>query len=884
MLSPDSVSDRFLLSKSMNHLRHTFLAAMLTAASVAGSFPLRAQTPFSGTFNLSGGGNDVLAFPYNGAPIGNVTVSDLVKSGNSTSSTGNFRRNNWPLGATNGSNTFNGTIDLSKFIEFSLTAEDDFLLDLTSITFGIGRSGTGPRQWEWRSSVDAFAAPITAFSTINSGLSLHSGIITNPDENSSWTGNVLDLSGASFQNLPTITFRLYGYNAEGTAGTGGLQGNLSFAGTVKPGGLFTGATWTGTGGGGIWQAGETGQFESPYNNNLDQAVRFEGLGETVTVIGLVQASTLEILSDGYLLSSGTIELGEGKITVASGMQATIASVLAGEAGLTKLGSGELILTGANTFNGTVNLGVGTLRASGDESFGNPNNALEFAGGRLDLTDDLILSSSRGVSGSGTIFIPAGKTLTSAGNFSMSGLTLAGSGVLHLSGSSQGVGSLSVLQPAVLQGADYVALTGLHASGLNGTFSVNSDLDLSGGGNRVFDVGPNAIVALNGADIFSGARLQKNGAGILQLNGNNTSLFGVSIGLAGGANGGTVQVATDTGLGSALQLFLNHGTLEAIGDRVFPGGVSLGGRNATPAFLAGGNMTFHGNLSFFNDTSGFSRMDVSNTTTFNGTIAQGNLLATTGVLFGGNGRLLMNGDGSAMTRRTVIREALEFVVNNLWGGDISVEQAAVLLGTGNITASLLGNGTVSPGLAGPGILTANSVNGTLGLDFRFGLEQIGPVDLSDPATSPNSLLRLTSATPFSQALDLNNTIRLFIAAETLLETSTYLGGFFTANDSFHSIQGANFEYFVLGDGFGVAASYNGDGYYSLAQFNALHNTNWAFAFSTQLLTDVDFTGNGDALVDGYITTFTVVPEPSTWALLVCGLSLLLLRKHRRGLRG
>ncbi len=176
---------------------------------------------FTGTFNLAGSGNDVTSFAYNGPTINNATVGNLQKVGITTSSsTGNFRGTNWSTAA----------IDTGKYITFTLTAASGYELDLTSLTFGIGRSGTGPVNWEWRSSVDNFASTISTYSSINAGLTNNGGVLTNPDSNSSWTGNVIDLSGASYQGLSAITFRFYGYTAEAGSGTGGLQGNLSFAG------------------------------------------------------------------------------------------------------------------------------------------------------------------------------------------------------------------------------------------------------------------------------------------------------------------------------------------------------------------------------------------------------------------------------------------------------------------------------------------------------------------------------------------------------------------------------------------------------------------------------------------------------------------------------
>lgn len=212
-----------------------FLLVSAIFAVSLGSHSVEAAA-FTGTFSFTGTTGNVASFAYNGSPISNVAVGNLVKVGVTTSSsTSNSRATDWSTGAVSGSDTFSGTINTGKYFEFSLTADSGYTLDLTSISFGIGRSATGPRQWEWRSSTDSFVSTIGSYSSTSSGfISTTGGVLTNPDANSSWSGNVLDLSGSEFSALTTITFRLYGYNSEATAGTGGLQGNLSFAGDVIP--------------------------------------------------------------------------------------------------------------------------------------------------------------------------------------------------------------------------------------------------------------------------------------------------------------------------------------------------------------------------------------------------------------------------------------------------------------------------------------------------------------------------------------------------------------------------------------------------------------------------------------------------------------------------
>jgi hypothetical protein len=210
---------------------------VLDTASVQKAAAAGPPVAFSGTYTFGSDGN-VSSFAYNGTAIDDVTVGNLAKVGVSTSSSsGNFRASNFPTGATDGSNVFAGSLDPGKYFEFTLSAAAGHTLAMDSLSFGVGRSGAGPRQWQWRSSADGFATAIDTYTTVNAGLTRAGGVLTNPDSNSNWTGNVLDLSGAAYQGATNLTFRFYGFNAESTGGTGGLQGPLSFSGsTVETGG------------------------------------------------------------------------------------------------------------------------------------------------------------------------------------------------------------------------------------------------------------------------------------------------------------------------------------------------------------------------------------------------------------------------------------------------------------------------------------------------------------------------------------------------------------------------------------------------------------------------------------------------------------------------
>jgi hypothetical protein len=210
------------------------LLALVLVCSASQAF---AQTAFKGTYTWGANGN-TNSFAYNGTNIANLAVSAFTKTANvgTVSSAGNFRATNWALDASIG--TLTGTNDPTKYFEFSLTAASGFTLSMTNINFGIGRSGTGARTFAWASSVDSFAAIITNYSSLGSSgeFTNNNGAVSFITDSTSPTATnvVLDLSAAAFQNTNSITFRFYGWNGEAATGTAGLQGPLSFSGSVVP--------------------------------------------------------------------------------------------------------------------------------------------------------------------------------------------------------------------------------------------------------------------------------------------------------------------------------------------------------------------------------------------------------------------------------------------------------------------------------------------------------------------------------------------------------------------------------------------------------------------------------------------------------------------------
>lgn len=198
--------------------------------------------------------------------------------------------------------------------------------------------------------------------------------------------------------------------------------------------------------------------------------------------------------------------------------------------------------------------------------------------------------------------------------------------------------------------------------------------------------------------------------------------------------------------------------------------------------------------------------------------------------------------------------------------VSVGTYGSLAGSGRV-AAISGSGSIDPGNS-PGILTAPSVDPTGGLDFNFEFTGLNPV-YSNALNSVNDLLRLTAATPFTASLGSINSVNIYFSFSSLNPGSVYTGGFFTdqINDFLASIDQSVFRYYVLAAGVGQV-TYNDVGYDLYTGDDIEVRT-------------VSQTANfADGTVNGRVTQFQVVPEPSTYTLLVLGSGAVALVMWRR----
>ncbi|MDP3592655.1 autotransporter-associated beta strand repeat-containing protein [Phenylobacterium sp.] len=134
-----------------------------------------------------------------------------------------------------------------------------------------------------------------------------------------------------------------------------------------------------------------------------------GTTATVGTITLTQPITVHNITfqtlNGWVLNGGTLTLGGTTPTINATSAATINSIIAGTAGLTKIGAGSLTLTGTNTFSGGITLSGGALIAT--------DAALGALGNTIDVTANSTLRID-GAATSRTIDIASGRTLAVAG--------------------------------------------------------------------------------------------------------------------------------------------------------------------------------------------------------------------------------------------------------------------------------------------------------------------------------------------------------------------------------------------------------------------------------------------------------------------------------------
>jgi len=390
-------------------------------------------------------------------------------------------------------------------------------------------------------------------------------------------------------------------------------------------------------------------------------------------------------------------------------------------------NGVTVLSGNNSFTGTVTVNSGTLRALGAEAFnsGAVNDIVLAAGSTLDLRangnglgnrENLFFGDNLALTGSATVLVDR----TGAAGFPGS---TALNKMIQLGNLNTGGPNTFTVTPANGYGLEFTGATTL---GGNSTFSV--------GGTQV----SNVVQGLTLSGIVDGAfTLAKTGTGTLVLgNSGNTFTGNISV------TGGTLAFGSESALGNAANTLTVNGTttaIRAIGTVPFSSARSLSFVNATAAnniieVIAGQTFTLTGANAITNAV-GFVKADngtvgISASQNFAGTalinagainISDANALGTTaGATTVGNfigAALQLSGAGITYAAEPLNLNnsgintggALQNVSgNNIWTGPITLQSAATI-GSDSGTLTLGG----ATGIAGAfGLTFAGAGNTTI----------------------------------------------------------------------------------------------------------------------------------------------------------------------------
>ena len=683
------------------------------------------------------------------------------------------------------------------------------------------------------------------------------------------------------------------------------------------------------GGSGTWSSAST-NWDSGATWTANNTGVFGGAAGTVTVSGTQSVGGLQFNTNGYILAGGGLFVGNGiALDVSTGTTTFSAASqvsLTGNTGvpiaMSKTGTGTLSLLGSigSTLGGTGanaaawTISGGTLEISGGNQLGtNPGGAGSvmaiLSGGTLRLlgnsvTTRLLQVNANGGTLEATQGIWAGNIANNADSshtFNVAAATASTSAAV-ISGAISGTGSVTMIKvgsnSVQLTGANtYIGATTISGGTLsvgtigdggvssgnlgsatsaagnlvlnNGTLqytgataSTNRNFTITTGSTGTFDVTANTLT-LSGASAATTGALTKAGAGTLVLSGanNHTGVTAISAGVLSLTNA----------------LALQNSALDTTNSVV---GNATNGLQTTATTLTIGGLA--GNKDFstvFTTTGGYSSVTaltlnpqagVSNS--YSGIIANGAAAMT--LTKNGNGTQTLSGANTYTGTTAVTAGTLILNGANSTSG-VSVSSGAILGGSGKVAGALSGAGQVGPG-SSPGILTATQVNPTGGLGFAFEFTQTGGPIYGSATASGNDVLHLNNATtPFTANLTGSNAVGIYLNLTTVAANDVFQGGFFTDKSvSFlSSINSAAFSYYVKGNG-GGSHAYNGFNYYTLAEYNA--------GFSINLSTvQVGTAAFADGTVSGgYISEISVVPEPSTWALLAFSLTTVMVLRRRR----
>lgn len=600
------------------------------------------------------------------------------------------------------------------------------------------------------------------------------------------------------------------------------------------------------------------------------------------------ADSTNTLNFGGAISSG----GAGTITLALTGTNTGANTVSGAISngsatalkVTQSGTGMWVLSGNNSYTGVTTVSAGTLVLSGDNSLA-----------------------------SGGVTVAGGATLD------INSATALGSGTFLIS---------SVTAPAPTPIIDNtsgqaVTVTTTGAETWNSfTFTGTNNLTFNGGaitlGNATTITVTSGILTVDAAISGGSKPLTKSGNGILVLAGTNTYTG------SNGTNGTTISAGSLVVGGNVTAS--GAGPLST--GAVFLGDTNTAANNSSAALLTGGAFTIDRTISInANTTAGVLSVGgyTDNNSAFEGQLQNSNSFSVTQVATSGTNALTLSGGvrafgstggytinfanvGAVDVTGTIIDSTngatnsvsqtgsgvTTFTAKNTYTGGTTISNGTVYANNNTTGQSSLGTGTVTVNggtLSGLGIIAPTGLNNVV--IGNGGILAAGGVQTMGGAANGNLTINGTGYTGSGAALALNAGAKLTFAlgsggtssAVNILGTVavTFGGNVVTINDlvGTNLTSGGDYVLFegttnTFYSGLDLGGQLGSKGTIITGGLTLLGPGGNTFAdeygASVLFLTT---SGDIDIEVDP-----EVVPEPSTWAMMLGGLSLLLIYQRKR----
>lgn len=374
---------------------------------------------------------------------------------------------------------------------------------------------------------------------------------------------------------------------------------------------------------------------------------------TVTLSGPLAIGHLAFANRNWTLNSSTLTLqttsGTSLIDVGTGTT-TINSILAGDNGLEKTGSGELVLGAntANTYTGGTTIGGGWLRANNNASLGT---------GAVSVADGARLRLGNGVTLANNITLNGG---TSALNQATGTGALSGTVTLQAdSGLLMGTGSSITISNTLNLGAHTFTAQTANAAG--------------------------AYVEIAGSIAGSGGVTKSNAGGILRLSHDNRATWSGTT----TAGNGAVEIGHDGALGTGTLNFGGFGTISAIRStdttaRSLANQVVLTGNTSSTYVFGSAESATNGDLAFTDTTAIALGSTVRNFEVNNRTAFAADFTGTSGGLRQtGPGTLVLEG-ASTYVGATTVEDGTLLVDGSLHADSVvTVQNGARIGGVGSV---------------------------------------------------------------------------------------------------------------------------------------------------------------------------------------------------------